>query len=106
MADQSHGNFQENSVQSAAASSGSYCGGASTAVTPIPRLLLTVGEAAWLIGISAFFASLLNDGWKQDHQDSVTYVHQTIDYNNYLPTTYDDYRDWPTISGTQYGEEA
>jgi len=102
VADQTHGAYVENPNQSACASSGSYCAGASTAVTPMPRLLVMIAEASFLIGLAVFFEELFSDDWDTDHKTTVEYVHRTIDYNNYLPTTYDDYRSWPTVAGTGY----
>lgn len=100
--DTSQGALKGSPEAEASCESGGFCGGASTAVTPIPPFVLEIAEAAWLIGISIFFETLLTDDWKKNHEENVEVVHQTIDYNNYLPTSYDDYRDWPTVAGTGF----
>ncbi len=80
--------------------SGQPLGGSSNCVTPLPRLLMNLRDLAWMVGLSVFFEELFSEDWKRRRDHSEEVVHETIDRNLYLPTTYDNYRDWPTVVGT------
>lgn len=81
------------------ANSPSQVAGCSTAVTPIPTFLPKIPGMEWVVGvIGAVLALLKSDDWDRRHEAWRTNIQQTIDMNDFLPTTTDDMRDWRTLA--------
>ncbi len=86
------GNYVHNPQTKASASGAGSTAGCSNAVTPIPTFLPTLVDAAWAIGLVASIISLLDDEDERVKNKRTTeLVKQTIDLNEFLPTSVDDF---------------
>lgn len=63
----------------------------SNAVTPIQTFLPVLKDVTWAIGLVSAIIELLSDDDKIRSTRSEETVLQTIDYNDYLPTTLGSY---------------
>lgn len=75
--------------------------GCSNIVTPVPHYVPRLFNMEWIIGAVAIIKALLDPGddIKRKNDVFVSAVQQTIDMNNYLPTSYDDMAGWRTVVG-------
>jgi len=90
-----------NPVVETATTSPSPSAGCSNAVTPVPHYIPRLFDIEWLLGAVAFVHALLDPGdrLKRRHQAFTSVVHETIDMNGFLPTSYDDMAEWRTVVG-------
>lgn len=86
----SMGNFTHNPQCEASACGGSAAG-CSTAVNPIPTFLPILYDLGWAVGLVALIESLFEDDYKTKFKRTETLVQQTIDMNDYLPSTIDGF---------------
>ena len=94
------GNVAHNPAAEQGAESPSVVAGCSTAVTPINSFIPVILDALPYVFLAAqIFAMLDPDGrMKKRHENFVSKVRETIDMDDFLPTTYDDYRDWKSVA--------
>lgn len=101
VAEESRRNAAVNPVVAAQVDSPSTTAGCSTIVTPVPHYVPRLFDLDWIIGAVAIIKALLDPGdrIKRKNDVFVSAVQQTIDMNDYLPTSYDDMSSWRTIIG-------
>ena len=88
----------------AQANSPSYMGPSSNCVTPVPTYIPRFAAVDWLLGAYSFIRALLDPAGEMKRRGEVfvSSVRQVVDMEDYLPTSYDDMRDWRTPSGGTY----
>lgn len=98
---ESRTNAAVNPVVAAAVHSPSQTAGCSNIVTPVPHYVPRLFDVEWLYGVAGVIMALLDPGDKRKRRSEVYVqsVHETIDMNDFLPTTYDDMAEWRTVIG-------
>lgn len=96
------GPVRPNPILEQGAQSPAQTAGCSTAVTPINPYIAVLTSALPYVAVAVQLKAMLDSGgeFERAHKSWETRVEETIDLNDYLPTTYDDYRDWPTMANT------
>lgn len=98
---ESRTNAAVNPTVAAAVHSPSTTAGCSNIVTPVPHYVPRLFDLEWIIGAVAIIKALLDPGdkLKRKTETFVNVVQQTIDMNDFLPTSYDDMASWRTVVG-------
>jgi hypothetical protein len=71
-------------------------------VTPVPHYVPYL-PLDWMVGVVAVIVAILQEGdpdLKRRDEFYGNVVHERIDMNDYLPTSYDDMSSWRTVIGT------
>lgn len=76
--------------------------GCSNIITPIPHYLPRIMDIEWILGTVAILMAFLDSGDKMKRKSDVftSFVTETIDMNNYLPTSYDGMEEWRAVVGS------
>lgn len=98
---ESRTNAAVNPVIEAQVNAPSTSAGCSNIVTPVPHYVPRLFDLEWITGAIAIIKALIDpgDAIKRKNETFVETVRQTIDMDNYLPTSYDDMSSWRTIVG-------